>query len=72
MSRRQSRVSIEARQNDTLLEFENCACSQRVVLRPRHSVHAISHSFSHAFPVKKKFLLANKHITKCVWSPLLH
>ncbi|PIL33198.1 hypothetical protein GSI_04648 [Ganoderma sinense ZZ0214-1] len=37
MSRRQSRVSIEARQNDTLLEFEN---------------------------FKKKFLLANKHITK--------
>ncbi|KAI0648516.1 hypothetical protein C8Q79DRAFT_578253 [Trametes meyenii] len=37
MSRRQSRVSIESRQNDTLLEFEN---------------------------FKKKFLLANKHITK--------
>ncbi|GBE82871.1 hypothetical protein SCP_0412580 [Sparassis crispa] len=37
MSRRQSRVSIDARQNDTLLEFEN---------------------------FKKKFLLANKHITK--------
>ena len=25
MSRRQSRVSLDARQNDTLLEFENCA-----------------------------------------------
>ncbi|THH26753.1 hypothetical protein EUX98_g7442 [Antrodiella citrinella] len=37
MSRRQSRISTEARQNDTLLEFEN---------------------------FKKKFLLANKHITK--------
>ncbi|KAI0761478.1 hypothetical protein BD413DRAFT_485835 [Trametes elegans] len=37
MSRRQSRISIESRQNDTLLEFEN---------------------------FKKKFLLANKHITK--------
>ncbi|KAI8974208.1 hypothetical protein BD414DRAFT_498475 [Trametes punicea] len=37
MSRRQSRVSVDARQNDTLLEFEN---------------------------FKKKFLLANKHITK--------
>ncbi|KAI0738088.1 hypothetical protein C8Q80DRAFT_1210103 [Daedaleopsis nitida] len=37
MSRRQSRISIDARQNDTLLEFEN---------------------------FKKKFLLANKHITK--------
>ncbi|KAH9842430.1 uncharacterized protein C8Q71DRAFT_202796 [Rhodofomes roseus] len=37
MSRRQSRVSIDVRQNDTLLEFEN---------------------------FKKKFLLANKHITK--------
>ncbi|KAI0074699.1 hypothetical protein K474DRAFT_1665142 [Panus rudis PR-1116 ss-1] len=37
MSRRQSRVSIDSRQNDTLLEFEN---------------------------FKKKFLLANKHITK--------
>ncbi|KAH8100368.1 hypothetical protein BXZ70DRAFT_939200 [Cristinia sonorae] len=37
MSRRQSRVSTDARQNDTLLEFEN---------------------------YKKKFLLANKHITK--------
>ncbi|KAK7679607.1 hypothetical protein QCA50_017318 [Cerrena zonata] len=37
MSRRQSRVSLDARQNDTLLEFEN---------------------------FKKKFLLANKHITK--------
>ena len=29
MSRRQSRVSIDARQNDTLLEFENCASSPR-------------------------------------------
>ncbi|KAI0823827.1 hypothetical protein BC628DRAFT_1381952 [Trametes gibbosa] len=37
MSRRQSRISIDTRQNDTLLEFEN---------------------------FKKKFLLANKHITK--------
>ncbi|KAH9912191.1 uncharacterized protein BXZ73DRAFT_56421 [Epithele typhae] len=37
MSRRQSRVSLDARQSDTLLEFEN---------------------------FKKKFLLANKHITK--------
>ncbi|RDX47361.1 hypothetical protein OH76DRAFT_1405971 [Lentinus brumalis] len=37
MSRRQSRVSIDARQHDTLLEFET---------------------------FKKKFLLANKHITK--------
>ncbi|KAI0333069.1 hypothetical protein GY45DRAFT_1319991 [Cubamyces sp. BRFM 1775] len=37
MSRRQSRISIDSRQNDTLLEFEN---------------------------FKKKFLLANKHITK--------
>ncbi|CCM04543.1 uncharacterized protein FIBRA_06724 [Fibroporia radiculosa] len=37
MSRRQSRVSIDSRQHDTLLEFEN---------------------------FKKKFLLANKHITK--------
>ncbi|TCD64180.1 hypothetical protein EIP91_004454 [Steccherinum ochraceum] len=37
MSRRQSRVSADTRQNDTLLEFEN---------------------------FKKKFLLANKHITK--------
>ncbi|EED78818.1 predicted protein [Postia placenta Mad-698-R] len=37
MSRRQSRVSVDSRQNDTLLEFEN---------------------------FKKKFLLANKHITK--------
>ncbi|OCH86176.1 hypothetical protein OBBRIDRAFT_797436 [Obba rivulosa] len=37
MSRRQSRVSTDIRQNDTLLEFEN---------------------------FKKKFLLANKHITK--------
>ena len=34
MSRRQSCVSIDARQNDTLLEFENCACSQRGVPRP--------------------------------------
>ncbi|KAG6827311.1 hypothetical protein H0H92_012359 [Tricholoma furcatifolium] len=37
MSRRESRVSMGARQNDALLEFEN---------------------------FKKKFLLANKHITK--------
>ncbi|KIK51753.1 hypothetical protein GYMLUDRAFT_50377 [Collybiopsis luxurians FD-317 M1] len=37
MSRRESRVSISARQNDALFEFEN---------------------------FKKKFLLANKHITK--------
>ncbi|KAI0085911.1 hypothetical protein BDY19DRAFT_1043065 [Irpex rosettiformis] len=37
MSRRQSRVSVDTRQSDTLLEFEN---------------------------FKKKFLLANKHITK--------
>ena len=36
-------------------------------------VLVVSHSFSHAFPVKKKFLLANKHITKCVrLSPLLY
>ncbi|KAJ3527784.1 hypothetical protein NM688_g8081 [Phlebia brevispora] len=37
MSRRQSRVSVDTRQNDTLSEFET---------------------------FKKKFLLANKHITK--------
>ncbi|KAK7458864.1 hypothetical protein VKT23_009875 [Stygiomarasmius scandens] len=37
MSRRESRVSSDARQNDALFEFEN---------------------------FKKKFLLANKHITK--------
>ncbi|KAA1475855.1 hypothetical protein DENSPDRAFT_867083 [Dentipellis sp. KUC8613] len=47
MSRRDSRASVAARQNDALFEFENCMFN--------------SHS---AWPLKKKFLLANRHITK--------
>ncbi|KAJ7819045.1 hypothetical protein B0H14DRAFT_2837481 [Mycena olivaceomarginata] len=56
MSRRESRVSMNVRQNDALFE-----------LRP---VRAFPISFGqhtellHGFTVKKKFLLANKHITK--------
>ncbi|KAI6027192.1 hypothetical protein EDC04DRAFT_2573153 [Pisolithus marmoratus] len=42
MSRRDSKVSLNNRQNDALTEFENCKWSL----------------------FKKKFLLANKHITK--------
>ena len=57
MSRRQSRVSIDVRQNDTLLEFENCPWSLSCVVQPLLTL---------VRTVKKKFLLANKHITKCV------
>ncbi|KAJ3852964.1 hypothetical protein EV368DRAFT_39893 [Lentinula lateritia] len=56
MSRRESRVSISARQNDALFEFENCMFSSKFISTqsdPRWH-----------FAVKKKFLLANKHITK--------
>jgi hypothetical protein len=59
MSRRESRVSMNVRQNDALFEFENCMC-------------AFCFYFTISLPdvrwhtVKKKFLLANKHITKCV------
>ena len=55
MSRRESRASMGARQNDALSEFENCTS----YLRSDSCSHLISPI------VKKKFLLANKHITKC-------
>jgi len=53
MSRRDSRASLNARQNDALTEFENCK-----------SHHAFSSVGVDLVAVKKKFLLANKHITK--------
>jgi hypothetical protein len=49
-------VSINVRQNDALFEFENCM-SLALICIP----NPLSHQW-HA--VKKKFLLANKHITK--------
>lgn len=58
MSRRQSRVSVDTRQTDTLLEFETCESLPRLVRSA-----AFSPVIEHA-AVKKKFLLANKHITK--------
>lgn len=59
MSRRESRVSMNVRQNDALFEFENCMCSFCLYF-------TISLSVVWWLTVKKKFLLANKHITKCV------
>jgi hypothetical protein len=60
MSRRESRVSMSERQNDALFEFENCMC-----LPSFPNSHVPPHLPSH-LTVKKKFLLANKHITKSV------
>jgi hypothetical protein len=54
MSRRESRVSINIRQNDALLEFENCK-----LMKPAGHTRS-----DHPRSVKKRFLLANKHITK--------
>ena len=65
MSRRESRVSMSERQNDALFEFENCIC-----LPSFCSSHVSPHLPFH-FSVKKKFLLANKHITKYVHAVLL-
>ena len=62
MSRRESRVSMSVRQNDALFEFESCMFSYR--FHPTHA--AADSSISFGAKVKKKFLLANKHITKCV------
>jgi hypothetical protein len=60
MSRRESRASMgAARQHDALFEFESCEL--------RFLFH-FCHGFDVQWPVKKKFLLANKHITKCVVS----
>ena len=59
MSKRESRLSIN-RQHDALSEFENCAYIDN------HSARCYSDSHLLA-TVKKKFLLANKHITKCVY-----
>ena len=58
MSRRESRVSMNVRQNDALFEFENCmSCFYlRLTISPPPDLRWHS--------VKKKFLLANKHITK--------
>jgi hypothetical protein len=64
MSRRESRVSMSERRNDALFEFENCMC-----LPSFRTSHVSSHSPPH-FTVKKKFLLANKHITKSVHATL--
>jgi hypothetical protein len=57
MNRRQSRISMDTRQNDTLLEFETC----KLLLH-----RSIPFAYVVLDPVKKKFLLANKHITKYV------
>ena len=59
MSRRESRVSMNVRQNDALFEFENCMSCY--FLR-----FTISHPDMRWHSVKKKFLLANKHITKSI------
>ena len=64
MSRRESRVSMSERQNDALFEFENCMCLPCFL-----TTHVPPHPPSH-FTVKKKFLLANKHITKSVHAAL--
>jgi hypothetical protein len=64
MSRRESRVSMSERRNDALFEFENCMC-----LPSFRTSHVSSHSPSN-ITVKKKFLLANKHITKSVRATL--
>jgi hypothetical protein len=64
MSRRESRVSMSERQNDALFEFENCMC-----LPSFPTTHVPPHPPSH-LTVKKKFLLANKHITKSVHAAL--
>jgi hypothetical protein len=59
MSRRESRVSMNVRQNDALFEFENCMFRFYLCL-------TISPPDMRWHSVKKKFLLANKHITKYV------
>ena len=58
MSRRESRVSMNVRQNDALLEFETCTFFSLCFTPTPPDMRWHS--------VKKKFLLANKHITKCV------
>ncbi len=63
MSRRVSRVSMSERQNDALFEFESCMCL------PTFPTTYVPHPLSH-LTVKKKFLLANKHITKSVHAAL--
>ena len=63
MSRGESRASMgAARQHDALIEFENCEL--RFLFHLSHGCDVLWPSIS----VKKKFLLANKHITKCVVS----
>jgi len=58
-----SRVSMSGRQNDALFEFENCMCQSSPTTHvPPHPPSRIT--------VKKKFLLANKHITKSVHAAL--
>ena len=64
MSRRESRVSMSERQNDALFEFESCMCLQSFP-----TTHVPPHPPSN-LTVKKKFLLANKHITKSVHAAL--
>ena len=64
MSRRESRASMgAARQHDALFEFENCELTALF-----HFCHG-SDGLWPSVSVKKKFLLANKHITKCVVFP---
>ena len=61
MNRRESRTSMNERQSDALFEFENClyrSLFQQPYMAPHH--------FASHLTVKKKFLLANKHITKSV------
>ena len=55
---------MSERQNDALFEFENCTC-----LPTFPTTHVPPHPLSH-HTVKKKFLLANKHITKSVHAAL--
>ena len=61
MSRRESRTSMNERQSDALFEFENCLYRHFIATSHVSSPLCISH-----LTVKKKFLLANKHITKSV------
>ncbi len=59
MSRRQSRVSIDARQHDTLLEFETCACSRRRTPSVSHAhtsvLDALAHSQEEVSPRKQAY-----------------
>jgi len=58
---------MNERQSDALFEFENCFVSFTF-----SQPHMSPHHFASHLTVKKKFLLANKHITKSVHVTLWH